>query len=195
MRHRILACVRDHTTTWMRPPRVEEFCGCDIGSASLVEEEVGRYGCSSQINARARSASSCIFQDEGQCQHKITCIAVPLLLLLPLALLRRQSSLFHLDCIQYFIWNNITKRAHRTSLAHHASQPEHAPIECSQPAFGPQILQAHANPFSVPSLPRPTRSRVVPSSRLVCTYIYKATECELAPLMSQISNVHPATLS
>jgi hypothetical protein len=82
MRHWILACVRDHTTTWMRPPRVEEFCGCDIGSASLVEEEVGRYGCSSQINARARSASSCIFQDEGQCQHKITCIAVPLLLLL-----------------------------------------------------------------------------------------------------------------
>lgn len=56
-------------------------------------------------------------------------------------------------------------------------------------------MQARANFLSVPSLPRPTRSRVVPSSRLVCTYIYKATECELAPLMSQISNVHPATLS
>lgn len=49
--------------------------------------------------------------------------------------------------------------------------------------------------LSAPSLARPTRSPVVPSSRLVCTYIYQATECELAPLMSQISNVHPATLS
>jgi hypothetical protein len=48
---------------------------------------------------------------------------------------------------------------------------------------------------SAPSLARPTRSPVVPSSRPVCTYIYQATECELAPLMSQISNVHPATLS
>ena len=56
-------------------------------------------------------------------------------------------------------------------------------------------IQAHANFRSVSSLPRPTRSRVVPSSRLVCTYIYMATECELAPLTSQISNVHPATLS
>jgi hypothetical protein len=49
--------------------------------------------------------------------------------------------------------------------------------------------------LSAPSLARPTRSPVVPSSRPVCTYIYQATECELAPLMSQISNVHPATLS
>jgi hypothetical protein len=56
-------------------------------------------------------------------------------------------------------------------------------------------FNARADFPSVSSLPRPTRSRVVPSSRLVCTYIYKATECELAPLMSQISNVHPATLS
>jgi hypothetical protein len=49
--------------------------------------------------------------------------------------------------------------------------------------------------LSAPSLARPTRSPVVPSSRPVCTYIYQATECELAPLTSQISNVHPATLS
>jgi hypothetical protein len=159
-----------------------------------VEEEGGRYGCSSQINARARSASSCIFQDEGQCQHNITCIAVPLLLL------------FHWRSftgnLLFFTWTEfntsfekISPNAHYISLATFAPQTEHAPVECSQPALGPQTLQAHANVPPVPSLPRPTRSRVVPSSRLVCTYIYKATECELAPLMSQISNVHPATLS
>jgi hypothetical protein len=85
---------------------------------------------------------------------------------------------------------------HHTTLATVALQAKHTLLECSQPASGfLKNTQARANFHSVSSLPRPTRSRVVLSSRLVCTYIYKATECELAPLMSQISNVHPATLS
>lgn len=57
------------------------------------------------------------------------------------------------------------------------------------------VSHSEANISPGASTARPTRSRVVLSSRLVCTYIYMATECELAPLMSQISNVHPATLS
>ena len=118
--------------------------------------------------------------------------------------IRRNSSLgtFGRTCeLHWTTFEGICKNfKHRTNATPHSQlslrKPNiHHSNALSLPLDIHETLQARANFHVVSSLPRPTRSRVVPSSRLVCTYIYKATECELAPLMSQISNVHPATLS
>jgi hypothetical protein len=185
---------------YLRVRAITRQSGCDLFGrknsmcASLSEHPLWKRmledGCWLPDHCRCKERQQLHLQDEGQCQHKITCIAVPLLLLRHWQYSLSPGTQFNIKS------GTISPNAHTTHLSHITlRKPNTHQSNALSLLLHTHSLQAHANFPSVPSLPRPTRSRVVPSSRLVCTYIYKATECELAPLMSQISNVHPATLS
>jgi hypothetical protein len=162
--------------------------GYGYGCALLAAEDSKRWRMSMQRQTNANAALHVSLHNETMSRHckNTTCTAIS-----------HDNYLDeHVKCTGY-TYKNLQHRARTTLLSqlplrklaiHHSNA-------LSLPLDHHHHTQARTNFLSVPSLPRPTRSRVVPSSRLVCTYIYKATECELAPLMSQISNVHPATLS
>ena len=182
---------RTRYTTW-RPgcnlcrPRGHLECGNE--TALLVAEDSKRWRMSMQRQTSAKNTAKHVSHraeiTHQYCNHFI-CTAASCDNYLD----------EHVSCTGY-LQGFTTPRAHSTSPA----LPPHKPNIHHSNALSLLLdchhhTQAPTNFIPVSSLPRPTRSRVVPSSRLVCTYIYKATECELAPLMSQISNVHPATLS